>query len=56
MIHEAGHWLMLLDLYQKAAGEQTMYGYGSTGEVKARSLESGYLVGLSKTHPGAAEP
>jgi hypothetical protein len=56
MTHEAGHWLMLLDLYQKAAGEQTMYGYGSTGEVKARSLESGDLAGLRKIYPGAAEP
>ncbi|MDM8001133.1 MAG: hypothetical protein QUS33_14385 [Dehalococcoidia bacterium] len=53
MTHEAGHWLMLLDLYQKAASEQTMYGYGSTGEVKARSLESGDIAGLRKIYPGA---
>jgi hypothetical protein len=55
MTHEAGHWLMLLDLYQKAASAQTMYGYGSTGELKARSLESGDLAGLRKIYPGATE-
>jgi hypothetical protein len=56
MTHEAGHWLMLGDLYVKAASEQTMYGYGSTGELKARSLESGDLAGLRKIYPGADEP
>jgi len=56
MTHEAGHWLMLLDLYQKGASAQTMYGYGSTGELNARSLESGDLAGLRKIYPGAYEP
>ena len=54
MTHEAGHWLMLGDLYTKAASEQTMYGYGSTGELKARTLESGDIAGLRKIYPGAA--
>lgn len=56
MTHEAGHWLMLGELYTKAASEQTMYGYGSTGELKARSLESGYTAGLRKICPGDTEP
>ena len=56
MTHEAGHWLMLLDLYVKASSEQTMYGYGSTGELKARSLESGDVAGLRKIYPGADIP
>ena len=56
MTHEAGHWLMLLDLYQNGASAQTMYGYGSTGELKARSLESGDLAGLRRIYPGAYEP
>jgi len=56
MTHEAGHWLMLGDLYNKAASEQTMYGYGSTGELKARTLESGDIAGLRKIYPGATEP
>ena len=56
MTHEAGHWLMLLDLYVKAASEQTMYGYGSKGELKARSLESGDLAGLRNIYPGAEKP
>jgi len=56
MTHEAGHWLMLGDLYSKAASEQTMYGYGSTGELKARTLESGDIAGLRKIYPGATMP
>jgi hypothetical protein len=56
MTHEAGHWLMLLDLYVKAASEQTMYGYGSKGELKARTLESGDLAGLRYVYPGATMP
>jgi hypothetical protein len=49
--HEAGHWLMLGDLYNKPTTEQTMYGYGSTGEVKKRSLESGDLAGAKAIYP-----
>jgi hypothetical protein len=49
--HEVGHWLMLNDLYTKPAVAQTMYGYGSTGEVKKRSLESGDLAGLRAVYP-----
>jgi hypothetical protein len=56
MTHEAGHWLVLNDLYTAAAGEQTMYGYGWTGELKARSLESGDIAGLRKVYPGATMP
>jgi hypothetical protein len=56
MTHEAGHWLMLGDLYTNAASEQTMYGYGSPGELKARSLESGDIAGLRKIYPGATKP
>lgn len=44
--HEAGHWLMLNDIYNKPAGDQTMYGIGAKGELKKRSLESGDLAGL----------
>jgi hypothetical protein len=49
--HEVGHWLMLGDLYNKPTTSQTMYGYGSTGEVSKRSLESGDLAGLRLIYP-----
>ncbi|MBI4758673.1 MAG: matrixin family metalloprotease, partial [Chloroflexi bacterium] len=45
--HELGHVLQLLDLYGTADSEQTMYGYGSTGETKKRSLESDDITGIS---------
>lgn len=56
MTHEAGHWLMLGDLYTNAASQQTMYGYGSMGELKARTLESGDVAGLRKIYPGDTKP
>lgn len=49
--HEAGHWIMLGDLYTDAASEQTMYGYGSKGELKKRSLESGDIEGILAAYP-----
>jgi len=45
-IHEAGHFLMLEDMYGKPTAEQTMYGRGSLGELKKRSLESGDIAGI----------
>ncbi len=50
MVHEAGHWLMLNDLYGTAAGEQTMYGYAYDGELKKRSLENGDIAGVRKIY------
>ena len=54
--HEVGHWLLLEDLYQKPAGDQTMFGYGSKGELKKRSLESGDLAGLQAIYSGPPAP
>ena len=54
--HEVGHWLLLEDLYQKPAGDQTMFGYGSKGELKKRSLESGDLAGLGAIYSGPTAP
>ncbi|PPD57861.1 hypothetical protein [Dehalogenimonas etheniformans] len=51
MTHEAGHWLVLNDLYTNAAAAQTMYGYASDREVKKRSLESGDIAGVLKIYP-----
>lgn len=46
MTHEAGHWLMLDDLYDTIASEQTMYGYADEAELKKRSLEEGDKAGI----------
>jgi hypothetical protein len=46
MTHEAGHWLVLNDLYSKPTSEQTMYGYSAQNELKKRSLESGDIAGI----------
>ena len=44
--HEAGHTLMLLDLYDEAASALTMYGMGSYGETYARTLGAGDVSGI----------
>jgi hypothetical protein len=44
--HEAGHWLVLDDLYQSQYSEMTMYGYASRGEIKKRTLEWGDIAGI----------
>ena len=44
--HEAGHTLMLLDLYIPEANVLTMYGYGAYGETYAMSLGDGDISGI----------
>jgi len=44
--HEAGHTLMLRDLYMSGASELTMYGYGSRGETKKISLGTVDINGI----------
>jgi len=44
--HEFGHFLLLDDLYDADAREQTMYGYGAKGETKKRTLASGDIAGI----------
>lgn len=52
MTHEAGHWLVLGDLYYEMDGfggddrDQTMYGYAGEYELQKRSLESGDEAGI----------
>jgi hypothetical protein len=48
--HEAGHTLVLGDLYQGQYAQMTMYGYSDKGEVKKISLESGDIAGLQKLY------
>jgi PKD repeat protein len=49
--HEFGHYLLLLDLYDGADGYKTMYGYGSTGETKKRTLDPDDIAGISFIYP-----
>jgi hypothetical protein len=46
MTHEAGHWLVLDDLYDEASESLTMYGYASQNELQKRSLEAGDKAGI----------
>mgnify|MGYP001051190382 CR=1 FL=1 len=56
MTHEAGHWLVLGDLYASYNSEKTMYGYASELELKKRSLDSGDIAGIRKIYPGSTKP
>jgi len=51
MTHEAGHWLVLGDLYNKPASTQTMYGISPEFELQKRSLESGDEAGIQAIYP-----
>ena len=51
MTHEAGHWLVLGDLYATYNSEKTMYGYSGELELKKRSLTSGDEAGIRKIYP-----
>jgi len=54
--HEAGHTLCIRDLYNSPSSELTMYGYGSLGEVKKRSLGYGDIHGAQYIYCGAYAP
>jgi len=49
--HEAGHSLMLDDLYSPECSELTMYGYAEFGETKKRTLEAGDIAGIRFIYP-----
>ena len=49
--HEAGHWLLLGDMYNKPAGEQTMFGISAEFDLEKRSLESGDIAGIGVIYP-----
>jgi hypothetical protein len=54
--HELGHALTLRDLYGSADSEKTMYGLGSPGETKQRTLESEDEAGISYIYPAVVGP
>lgn len=49
--HEAGHTLELLDLYDAADSEETMYGFCTIGETKKRTLDTGDIAGIRYIYP-----
>ena len=51
MTHEAGHWLVLNDLYDGIYSEQTMFGVSSDTELKRRTLEDGDIAGILSIYP-----
>jgi Matrixin len=56
--HELGHFLVLGDLYDFDDREKTMYGYGSEGETKARSLHQDDIDGIVHIYgsgPGSSD-
>jgi hypothetical protein len=50
MTHEAGHWIMLGDLYNGKDSLLTMYGYGSTGEISKDTLAYGDELGVEAVY------
>jgi hypothetical protein len=50
MTHEAGHWILLSDLYNGRDSLLTMYGYGSTGEISKDTLAYGDELGVEKAY------
>ena len=44
--HEIGHCAGMGDLYQRRAGEETMYGYSTEGETSKRDLYLGDIAGI----------
>jgi len=46
LTHEIGHWFGLDDEYTSAFVNNTMYGFGSTGDAKADTLTTGDINGV----------
>lgn len=51
LTHELGHWMGLDDVYDVSYGENTMFGYGSKGEIKKDTLTTGDVVGVLAIYP-----
>ena len=49
--HEVGHWLMLEDMYNKPANQETMYGISAQFDLAKHSLESGDIAGILEIYP-----
>lgn len=51
LTHELGHWMGLSDHYTSNYSENTMYGYGTTGEIKKDTLTDGDVNGVKAIYP-----
>lgn len=51
LTHELGHWVGLNDEYTGAYIDNTMYGYGSKGEIKKDTLTTGDVTGARNLYP-----
>lgn len=51
LTHETGHWLGLDDTYSSVYVDNTMFGYGSKGEVKKDTLTTGDTQGVQAIYP-----
>lgn len=54
-VHELGHTLGFMDIYQPACSYVTMYGYSSNGETYKRTLEPPDIFILQKIYGGKAD-
>lgn len=50
LTHELGHWMGLNDHYTTDYANNTMYGYGSTGEVFKDTLTTGDIAGINSIY------
>lgn len=50
LTHELGHWFGLNDHYTASYKENTMYGYGSKGEIKKNTLTNGDIAGVASIY------
>ncbi len=51
LTHETGHWMGLDDTYSAAYVDNTMFGYGSKGEIKKDTLTTGDRQGVQAIYP-----
>lgn len=51
LTHETGHWMGLDDEYATNYANNTMYGYGSTAEIKKDTLTNGDTQGVQAIYP-----
>jgi hypothetical protein len=49
-VHEIGHAAGMGDLYDIGAGQETMYGYSTEGEIIKRDLYLGDIAGITKLY------
>ncbi len=50
MTHEAGHWIILGDLYTGKDSYLTKCGYGALGEIEKDTLGYGDELGVEKAY------